>query len=58
MDLMSVPGDSGQNEVERANTYIRDTIFDGAPPEWQHYGVLNDLDNVEIDPLLYDELHL
>ena len=52
------PGDSGQNEVERTNSYIGDAMVDSAALEWQHYGIFEGIEETDIEQMTYDELQL
>ena len=42
------PEDSGQNEVERTNSYIGIALVDGAALNWQHYDEFHGLTGEDV----------
>lgn len=50
------PGDSGQNEAERTNSYIGDALVDGAALEWQHFKIFDGYSPSDIDEMSFDDV--
>ena len=48
--------DSGQNEAERSNACIGETLVDGGPLKWKYHEALDNLTKEDIEELSIDDI--
>jgi len=51
-------GDSGQNEAERTNSVIGDSVVDGATIQWEHFKRFQDISKESIENLSLQEYEI